>query len=133
MEFEISTTDLPSVVEVQALFSQTSWASERKNHEVGKLLNSMTEFVTIRKNTKLIGFGRAISDGVYRAPLEDIVVDELYRKQGLGGLIIENLLTQLTEIEEVYLNTGADLEGFYTKYGFRRSDAFYMKKDQSAG
>ena len=46
--------------------------------------------MTIRSNAKLIGFGRAITEGVYRALIDDIIIDAAYRKKGLGRVIIEN-------------------------------------------
>ncbi len=84
------------------------------------MLEHLTVFVTIRENSELIGFGRAISDGVYRALIDDVIVDNSYQKLGLGKVIVENLLKQLTGIEGIFLNTKPDLEGFYKKFGFKK-------------
>ena len=130
MNYDINISEIPEVQELQALFSQTTWASKRENSDVEKLLKYMTVYVSIRENDQLIGFGRALSDGVYRALIEDIVVDEAYRKKGLGRVIVEQLIIQLNEIDEVYLNTGPHLEEFYNKFGFKKSDAFSMKLKQ---
>ncbi|WP_378180841.1 GNAT family N-acetyltransferase [Aquimarina sp. SS2-1] len=75
---------------------------------------------------QLIGFGRALSDGVCRALLDDIVIDAAYRKQGLGNSIVKELLDQLTEIEQIFLNTKPDLESFYHQFGFTKTNAFTM-------
>lgn len=128
MEIKINTTELPSGEEMMNLFSQTSWASERKHQDIKKMLENLNVFVTIRKNSELIGFGRAISDGVYRALVDDIIVDSSYQKKGLGKIIVENLLGQLDGIDEIFLNTNAELEGFYKQFGFIKASSITMKK-----
>lgn len=128
MKFELSATKLPSAGELKNLFSQTTWASERKNQDIAKMLENLTVFVTIRENSKLIGFGRAISDGTYRALIDDIIVDKAYRNRGLGIVIVENILKQLVGIDEIFLNTKPDLEGFYQKFGFAKVNTITMKK-----
>ena len=128
MEFKISTTELPSEKELLNLFSQTSWASKRKSQDIEKMLQKLEIFVTLRKNSELIGFGRAITDGVYRALVDDVVVDRSYQKLGLGKVIMEHLLGQLDGIEEIFLNTSPDLEEFYKKFGFVKAGTSTMKK-----
>ena len=127
VKFETNITELPSEKELKALFSQTTWASERKNRDIRKMLENLTVFVTVRENLKLIGFGRAISDGVYRALLDDIIVDNSYQKRGLGKVIVENLLKQLVGIDEIFLNTKPELGEFYKKFGFAKVRAITMK------
>ena len=130
MEFAISITELPSKEELKNLFSQTSWANDRNYEDIQKLLDNLTVFVTIRKNAELIGFGRAITDGIYRALLDDIIVYEVYQKRGLGKIIVENLLKQLDGIDEIFLNTKPELEEFYKKSGFNKSNTFTMVKSK---
>lgn len=128
MEFEINIKELPSEKELKNLFSQTTWASKRKNKDIEKMLKNLTVFVTVRENSRLIGFGRAISDGIYRALVDDIIVDGSYQKQGIGRMVIENILKQLNGIDEIFLNTKPDLEVFYKKFGFNKVNTITMKK-----
>lgn len=128
MEFEINITELPSEKELKHLFSQTTWASKRNDPDIAKMLGNLTVFVTIRENSKLIGFGRALTDSVYRALIDDIIVDKAYQKRGLGKVIMENLLEQLIGIDEIFLNTKPDLEEFYKKFGFKKANTFTMEK-----
>ena len=128
MEFEINTTELPSEKELKNLFSQTTWASKRENPDIKKMLENLTVFVTIRENSELIGFGRAISDGIYRALVDDIIVGIDNQKKGLGKIIVEKLLDQLTGIDEIFLNTKPYLEEFYKKFGFNKVNTITMKK-----
>lgn len=128
MKFEINITELPSEEELNKLFSQTTWASERKKLDIRKMLKNLTVFVTIRDNSNLIGFGRAVSDGIYRALIDDIIVDHSYQKSGIGKVIVEALLNQLDGIDEIFLNTNPDLEEFYKKFGFKKVNTITMKK-----
>ncbi len=128
MGFEINITELPSEKELKILFSQTTWASKRKDQDIAKMLENTTVFVTIRENSELIGFGRAMTDGIYRALIDDIIVDSAHQKKGLGKAIIENILKQLDGIDEIFLNTKPELEEFYKKFGFSKANTITMKK-----
>ncbi len=127
MEYTITTEKLPEASELLRLFLQTSWANDRSIEGIELLLCNTTTYVVVRDNNQLIGFGRALSDGVYRAMLDDIVVEATYRRQGIGKIIVEQLLDQLTDVEHVFLNTKPDLESFYKAYGFIKSKALTMR------
>ncbi|TPN85228.1 GNAT family N-acetyltransferase [Aquimarina algicola] len=126
MKYTISTTTLPNPSALQYLFSQTTWAKNRNEDDIKQLLSQTKVYVVIKDKQQLIGFGRAISDGIYRAMLDDIVVDQEYQKQGLGKLIVTELLDQLKDVETIFLNTKPELEGFYNKYNFTISKALTM-------
>lgn len=120
MKYLIDINTKPKATELLSLFSQTTWANYRPIEGIEALLTKTDVCITIRDKDKLIGFGRAITDGIYRALIDDIIIDEKYREQGLGGLIIKNLKDQLKEVEEIFLNTDEHLEDFYKKYGFEK-------------
>jgi len=67
----------------------------------------------------LVGFGRAISDGVYQAAVYDCAVATEYQGRGLGRLLLENILDRLPGCN-VILYASPGKEGFYEKHGFRR-------------
>ena len=124
--YKIITDRLPLPSELKDLFSQTTWAKDRSIEGVERLLKNTAIFVVIREEEKLIGFGRALTDGIYRALLDDIVVSENYRKQGLGKVIVQNLLDQLESVDQIFLNTKPELKYFYNTFGFSESNAFTM-------
>lgn len=66
----------------------------------------------------LIGFGRALSDGVSQAAIYNIAVDERYHSKGLGRLIINNLLTFIGHCN-VVLYTHPKTVDFYRRLGFK--------------
>jgi len=68
---------------------------------------------------RLIGFGRAISDGVYQAAVYDCAVNPEYQGKGIGKLIIQKIMQQVSNCT-VVLYASPGKEGFYQKYGFRK-------------
>ncbi|WP_319548413.1 GNAT family N-acetyltransferase [Desulfogranum marinum] len=68
---------------------------------------------------KLIGFGRAISDGEYQAAIYDCAVTPSYQGKGLGRVIMENLHAGIAHCN-IILYASPGKEGFYEKYHFRR-------------
>jgi len=67
----------------------------------------------------LIGFARAVTDGDYRAYVEDVVVDERFRHQGLGTVLLEVLLDLVPATAVTSLFCNKDLAPFYVDLGFR--------------
>jgi ribosomal protein S18 acetylase RimI-like enzyme len=68
---------------------------------------------------RMVGFGRAISDGVYQAAIYDCAVLPEYQGHGLGAKIVTSLLDRISHCN-VILYAKPDSEGFYEKHGFRR-------------
>ena len=114
-----------------SLFKQTSWAQNRISSDISMLKNNSDIVISIYDNTKLIGFGRLITDGKYRGLLDDIIVDEQYRSKGIGRSIVKLLLENAQNIEEVFLNTGKDHQVFYEKFGFKPFLGLTMVKANS--
>jgi spermidine synthase len=59
---------------------------------------------------KAVGMGRAISDGVSDAYLQDVAVLSLYRNQGIGQKIVETLV-------EICHNSGIEWIGLVAQPG----------------
>ena len=70
-------------------------------------------------NGQLIGFGRAISDGVYQAAVYDVAVSPEHQGRGVGSAIIKTIQTRLSHCNLIlYASPGK--EGFYTTLDFRK-------------
>jgi GNAT superfamily N-acetyltransferase len=67
---------------------------------------------------RLIGCGRALSDGVYQAALYDVAVLPERQGQGIGRSLIETLLSRVGHCN-VLLYASPGKEAFYQKLGFR--------------
>lgn len=68
---------------------------------------------------RLIGFGRAISDGAYQAAIYDVVVEPEFQRQGLGHTIVDTILTRLPSCN-IILYASPGKERFYEKHGLRK-------------
>ena len=68
---------------------------------------------------RLIGFGRAISDGAYQAAIYDCAVHPDFQGKGLGRTIMDAILAQVSHCN-VILYASPGKEGFYEKHGFRK-------------
>ena len=75
--------------------------------------------VFIRRECQLIGFGRAISDGVFQAAIYDIAVIPEYQAQGIGTVIIKTIMDKLSTCNCI-LYAALGKEGFYQKLEFRK-------------
>lgn len=75
--------------------------------------------VFLYEENKLIGFGRAIGDGVYQAAIYDVVITPQYQGKGLGCKIINTIMDKLSGCS-VILYASPGKEGFYSKLGFRK-------------
>lgn len=106
---------------MQALFDSGSfWARGRSRSDLRRMLAGSQAVVTAWNGCTLVGFGRATSDGIYRAVLWDVVVTQEHQGLGLGRSIVEALLQApcLVASERVYLMT-TNSGGFYERLGFR--------------
>ena len=101
------------------LNSNTLWAQRRSHKDIRKMLSRSSVIVSMWQGSQLIGFGRATSDGVFRAVLWDIVVDKDYQNLGLGKKIVQAILENplILKTEKIYIMT-TNCGEFYTKIGF---------------
>ena len=102
------------------LNKNTFWAIGRTKQQLCKMLSNSTVVVSLWHHNKLIGFGRATSDLVFRAVLWDVVIDSKHQGLGMGKLIIEAILKNknIRSVEKVYLMTTNSSE-FYKQQGFK--------------
>jgi len=104
--------------DVQRLLKQTGWASNRDISGIEKMLANSFLTIGIWDDDRLIGFTRVLGDGIYRALIDDVVVDESYRGKGIGTEMMKHLLSRLEQVEEVFLRTGKEMIPFYERLGF---------------
>ena len=96
------------------------WARGRSFTQLRRLLVGSDAVVSIWRGKRLVGFGRASSDGYSRAVLWDVVVAGDLQGHGLGRRVIEELLHApgVAGVERVYLMT-TNSSGFYQQLGFK--------------
>ena len=85
------------------------------------MLKNSTVIVTLWDGKKIIGFGRATSDGAYRAVLWDIIINKEMQGNGLGRKVVDILLRspKIKTAEKIYLMTTNHID-FYKTIGFKK-------------
>jgi len=87
--------------------------------------------VFVYDEEQLIGFGRAISDGIVQAAIYDVAVLPSHQGQGIGKQIIQKIVASLPGCSFIlYASPGK--ETFYEKLNFRRMKtgmALFVKAD----
>jgi GNAT superfamily N-acetyltransferase len=68
---------------------------------------------------QLIGFGRAISDGICQAAVYDVAVVPEHQGKGIGTIIIQSILNKLSQCN-IILYAAPGKEGFYKTLEFRK-------------
>lgn len=68
---------------------------------------------------RLVGFARAVTDGYFRAYIEDVVVHPDYQRQGIGRQLLTRLLDELAQIDVISLFCQTELAPFYERLGFK--------------
>lgn len=114
--------------QLQELFKTGAfWAQLRKREDLQTAIANSNPVISVWDGEKLIGFARATSDGVYRAAIWDVVVHPDYRGLGLGGKLVETVLShpQVNKVERVYLTT-THQQSFYKHIGFEYNDTTTM-------
>jgi len=75
--------------------------------------------VFVFEEDKLVGFGRAISDGAYQAAIYDVAVVPNYQGKNIGSRIISLILKSVPECSCI-LYAAPGKEAFYEKLNFRK-------------
>ena len=113
--------------ELRRLLLQTSWANDRGPLDIQQMLDRSQITLGVWHEDQLIGFSRVITDDLYRALIDDVVVDRAYRKQGVAAEMLEKILMRTQHVEIVMLDCDANLAGFYGKFGFKQKGGASME------
>jgi GNAT superfamily N-acetyltransferase len=118
-------------VDVRRLYDGANWWPGWEPESIGRALAATTA-VGAWDGDRLIGFTRALSDGVHRAYVEDVVIDPDYRGQGIGEKMVASLLEAIGDVHIVTLFCLPEREAFYGRNGFSADKQIVMRRDFSA-
>ena len=96
------------------------WAKNRTINDLRKCLANSDVIVSLWVDNEIVGFGRALTDGIYRGVLWDIVIDKNHQGKGFGTLILKNLLSskKIKNTKKLYLMT-TNKKRFYSQFNFK--------------
>ncbi len=124
---DIAIDETVTPTEIAALFAQTDWAKERQADDIATMLSATTLCISARLNGVLVGFLRVLTDRRFRAFIEDVIVDEAYRGNGIGRQLIHFALAELDKVQDVVLGCTEHNVGYYERFGFKRVGHAYMQ------
>ena len=98
----------------------TFWAKDRTIKDLKICLANSDVIISIWVDNEIVGFGRALSDGIYRGVLWDVVIDQNHQGKGYGKLIVNNLLNskKIKNTKKIYLMT-TNQQSFYSQIDFK--------------
>lgn len=113
---EFHTDDLE---EMKAVYQSVGWM-KHSPEVIKQVFESSNVIVIVKAEEQVVGFGRALSDGVFNAAIYDIVVHREFQNQGIARKIMTRLLDRLQGVSCVHLISTSGNEEFYKKCGFKK-------------
>ncbi|WP_341981656.1 GNAT family N-acetyltransferase [Rossellomorea oryzaecorticis] len=109
-----------NAIELIKLYKGAGWWEGRKEQDIEEMLKQVNSVGAWNKG-ELIGFARAVSDGKFRAYIEDVVIHKDFQYSGIGTKLLAQLLDELSHIDIISLFCEEDLIPFYEKNNFKIS------------
>jgi GNAT superfamily N-acetyltransferase len=131
-EFEFD--DDPRRIDVDTVWAflstQAYWGRWRSRADVERQLSSAWRVVGVfqRDTGRMVGFARAVSDGVALAYLADLFVLDEVRGRGLGAALVREMIDDGPGAGFRWMLHTADAHGLYERFGFSRPDATYLER-----
>ena len=113
------------VSDVMKLYNDAEWWEERQEQDIEDMLKKV-QSVGAWIDGNLIGFARAVTDGKFRAYIEDVVIHSSYREDGIGTKLVAELLDNLSHIDVISLFCEEHLLPFYEKNNFKYSKSQFI-------
>ncbi len=128
----VQLSDEPGKVDVDALWSFLSveayWGRWRSEADVTAQVSGSWRIVSARVGDEMVGFARAVSDGVALAYLADVYVVAGWRGHGLGKAIIQFMVDDGPGRDFRWLLHTSDGQGVYERFGFKPAPTDAMER-----
>ncbi len=108
-----------SWVELARVFELAPLGKKRDPEKVELAFRNSQLKVFAYDQNKVIGAGRALSDGVWRAAIYDVAVLPEYQGRGIGSAIVRHLI-EAANVEVIMLYVSPGKEAFYERFGFKK-------------
>jgi aralkylamine N-acetyltransferase len=114
------------IIELYQLQGWWQADDENRNQLIPKLISGSHCFVVALAGDKIVGMGRAISDGISDAYIQDMTVRREYRNRGIGRGILQTILDKLQSggLQWIGLIAEPGSSGLYKSAGFRQMSAW---------
>jgi ribosomal protein S18 acetylase RimI-like enzyme len=114
-------------IDLEALrlfISENGWAERVANRERFRaMVTRANRAVVALEGTRIVGFARALCDGVSNGYISMVVVAEDVRRTGIGRRLVEEIMQDDSEGKITWvLRAGRDSTGFWRQLGFKNSE-----------
>ena len=113
------------------LLKQAEWSRGRTREDTYSMLANSDLVISAWEDTSLIGFGRVLTDYVFRASIWDVIIDHQYQGQDIGTQLMRHILDHpsLENVELIWLCT-REKQAFYATLGFSDQEQTGMVFDR---
>jgi ribosomal protein S18 acetylase RimI-like enzyme len=126
--------DDPARIDVDAvhryLATESYWARGRARETQERLVREASRVVALYDGDRLIGFCRAVTDGVSFAYLADVYVLPEYRGHGLGTELVREMVEAGPYAHVKWLLHTADAHSLYARFGFVQLSERLMERER---
>ncbi|MCL2374040.1 MAG: GNAT family N-acetyltransferase [Treponema sp.] len=124
-EIKVEITQRADTEQLKSLYREAGWWNEGDDADsdlMNKIIQGSFCFAVASIGGKVIGMGRAISDGVSDAYIQDVAVLNELRGRGIGVLIMDEIIKYLKSknVNWIALISEPKAVSFYERYGFSR-------------
>lgn len=114
---------------ILALYKNVGWTNYTIKPDIlQKAINNSLYILTAWNNTQLVGFLRAVGDGLTIIYIQDIIVLDNFRRQGIGSELIKLTLEKYANVRQILLLTDEQPStiSFYESVGFQQTNTLKL-------
>lgn len=120
VSYDVNSSVKPS--ELATLFKSSGIRRPANINRIGKMITNANLIISARKNGKLVGILRALTDFSYTCYISDLAVDRTYQDKGIGKELLRLSRKALGGNVMILLLSSKEADAFYPHVGFEKAE-----------